>query len=115
MKNPRTIDEYAQAGMAALLPGMRYLRDMMSQEITALELQLAGMVEAPVVKKLRKKAPQQTPAIIAKKKRGVKSYWASMTPEQRAKEMQRRLAVRRGEAEPKGSAQYIKMRGRKAA
>jgi hypothetical protein len=66
--------DFAQMGMATLIPGMQYLLDKMQHELDQMRNTLA--------------ATQQQP----KRKRNMSAYWGKMTPEERSAEVKRRQA-----------------------
>lgn len=75
---------YAMSGMAAFLPGMVYMVELMQRQLTEFREQLASM-----------QGIEQKPysnGQIAKRKKPIRSGWEGMTVEERKAEMRRRLA-----------------------
>lgn len=91
MKNPTDdLNRYAEMGLAALIPGMVRMVELMQQQLDAAKAQLAALQGRPASKRLGRPPGK-----------AANSGWAGMTPEQRSAEMKRRIAVARGEAEPR--------------
>lgn len=77
------LKKYAMSGMAAFLPGMTYMVELMTKQLEEFRLQLAGMqgMEAMEAEPANgRRYPQ-------------KGGWSSMTAEERSEEMKRRRAV----------------------
>jgi hypothetical protein len=88
------IAQFAGFGIAATLPGMRYQWDQMGTQIRRLELLLAGQQAAqaaPAASVPRHGRPPQAAAVLNGKLR--RSGWSS-DPEERKKDMARRMANR---------------------
>jgi hypothetical protein len=100
------LDQFAQMGLAALLPGMRFMVELVTKAFNEkrdllTELQSRFPQIALGVGKRRGRPPgipnkpkveAVDPVILARKKRGATS-WAGMTKEQRSAEMKRRMAL----------------------
>jgi hypothetical protein len=82
--------DYSVFGIAALLPGMQHMVDLMQEQLDQFREQL----EAAQTSKKRIGRPPGS----VNKAQGPASFWAKMTPEQRRIEGQRRRAVAMGEA-----------------
>jgi hypothetical protein len=72
---------YAMSGMAAFLPGMQYMVELMQRQLDEFRLQLASMQG---MEELRSQSNGHAP-----------HSWAGMTAEERSEEMQRRVAKRK--------------------
>jgi len=79
------LSKYAQMGLAALLPGMQRMIELMQHELDMMRAQLADMQGPP------KKRMGRPPKAIAGAK--LPSGWPA-DPEERKREMQRRIANR---------------------
>lgn len=82
MKSNPEQDRYAAMGVAALLPGMQYMVEIMQTKLDEMRTLLAH-------------AQNGATRTRAKKSAGAQSGWAGMTPEERSIEMKRRQAVAR--------------------
>jgi hypothetical protein len=86
MTNAKDLNRYAASGMAAFLPGMQYMVELMQRQLDEFRAQLAiyqhGEAEAVPQRKQRKGSS------------GGKTYWSKLSPEERSEEMQRRHEVR---------------------
>lgn len=114
------LNRYASMGMAAMLPGMQYAVELMQRNLDDMRAQLAAMQNgdgdrelAGMFAKPKRLTPEGAAAISAAQKARwaedgrsapltrervasyQRGYWASMTPEERAAEMKRRMAKRR--------------------
>jgi len=95
------------SGIAAYLPGMRYLMDQMAKLVGMLEAELAAAQQSqqnpaqPAQGAARRGRPRkvitvpETPRRARDRAGASKGYWASMTPEERSAEMTRRMEVHR--------------------
>ena len=86
-----TSDEnlYAQMGMAALLPGMVRMLDLMQQQVSELQAQLASGENAEPKRQVGRPP----------RKKARTSPWTNMSAEDRSIEMKRRQAVARAKRE----------------
>lgn len=116
MSETETNQRYYQWGMAAAIPGLQHAIDTLQAELDNIRIQLhafMGKAEsaraaidvvrvtaeaAPVVVEFKHRQ-LKAPAKAKRAKASMKGYWASMTPEERSQEMQRRMKVR-GKAKP---------------
>ena len=80
---------WERMGLAAMVPGMQYLIELMQAELDRMRDMLAGAAETQP-----RKAPSS--GLNTKGKPVGDSYWASMTAEERSAEMLRRRAVAAG-------------------
>jgi hypothetical protein len=80
---------YEKLGIAAMIPGMQHMIDLMQQELDRMREML---VDNPVEDK---KIERDKKIRGAKMSNHMKKYWAKMTPEQRSKEFARRMAIRK--------------------
>ena len=87
--------QYAQMGMAALLPGMVHMLEIMQQQVDDFRTQLAALQGGAVLQKAKPGRPPN-----AAKRRGGAMGWSS-DPEERKAEMKRRMKVA---AQKKGQA-----------
>jgi hypothetical protein len=79
------------AGIAAMIPGFQMAIDALQQSLDRMRAQLQQLQkgDAPPVKARRNPS---------------KAYWSSMTPEERSKEMRRRIKKRRAAEAAKEAA-----------
>jgi hypothetical protein len=95
MKSAPNLD-FAQAGMAAVLPGLQYALDYLQSQVDHLRIQLAAAQGAAVPgeapPKKRGRPPKQTPVPVQQLSTQA-AYWAAMTPEERKAEMKRRMKL----------------------
>ena len=75
---------YEKFGIAALIPGMQHMVDLMQRELDDMRKMISSE-DTKIPKKI----------LGDRKKQGTasKAYWAKMTPEQRSTEMRRRMQV----------------------
>lgn len=100
MPRPKPNMTYAQMGMAALLPGMQHMLELMQAHLDDFKQQLAELQEPghrPVGR-----PPGSTRAA------GARGAWAGMTAEERNVEMKRRRDVARGLAKGKPRRNPVK-------
>jgi hypothetical protein len=96
----KTTDKFAQMGMAALLPGMQHMLDLMEDHLKTFRAALAHAQSngassngtEPEEPKKRGRPPGLSNSDRSK------SYWGKMTPEERTAEMSRRFEVHRQKA-----------------
>ena len=86
------ITKFGKFGLAALLPGMQYMLDLMQKELDQYRQALQETEEKP--KSTRKPVVQLVNGKENDKLTGPRSYWYKMTAEQRSAEMARRMKVR---------------------
>ena len=114
MKNLTDTTSYAQMGIAALLPGMTHMVELMQGELDRMRAMLAGMQNGNGAKRpsrgtdeyraydreahrrARARKKSDPGGLNAKDKPIRDSYWASMTAEERSAEMKRRQAIAAG-------------------
>lgn len=82
------LSEYAAAGMLALVPGFRYALDRMRELLEEFETQIAAMQAQPLMR-----SAARAPAPVSTGKQG----WSN-DPEERRREMMRRMAKRKRKA-----------------
>jgi hypothetical protein len=89
MKKPdlQDVNRYAVSGMAAFLPGMQYMVELMQRQLDEFRQELALFQQLDDKRAL---APEKS-AVRVKVAKGA---WAGMTAEERSAEMKRRFAVR---------------------
>ncbi|HEX6825895.1 MAG TPA: hypothetical protein VF077_06195 [Nitrospiraceae bacterium] len=114
MKKPVSMDRFSKMGVAAMVPGMAYMLELMQEQLDGMRRLLSGDVE-PQSQNVES-TPKQLGDGSGKRKYagGPKGYWAAMTADERAAEMQRRMAQRKAAVAPKGymtTAQVSKQLG----
>lgn len=95
MENDDEIKRYAASGMAAYLPGMVYMLELMQRQVDDFRAQLARMqngMQGLPDKEEDRPVPWSDPA-KKKRRKTAASYWAKMTKAERSEEMRRRMAV----------------------
>jgi len=91
MKNTNDNDQLTQMGLAALLPGMRYMIEYMTKAYEEQRDRLARLQGGNGLTKYGKKLGRPLGTETSdKKKEGRGSSWGNMTKEQRSVEMKRR-------------------------
>lgn len=99
MTDPKNeTSRFAQMGMAALIPGMQHILDLMQEELDRMRYALADAQGKNVRGRPRKDESERSPNTHAKTalppKPGMKNGWP-IDPEERSAEMKRRLQVAR--------------------
>lgn len=106
-KADNNTDRFARMGMAAMMPGMVYMIELMQEQLDQLRAMI-GMVQpepqAPirVTNKLLERHDDGTLTYKKRRAKGAGSYWDKLSPEERSAEMQRRMAKRQASAAPDG-------------
>ena len=85
MKHDSELNRYAASGMAAYLPGMQYMIELMQHELDEFRNRLALLQEMKEPVEGRKRGRP--------KGSGGSYGWEGMTPEERSAEMKRRMQV----------------------
>jgi hypothetical protein len=91
------LKQYAQFGMAAMLPGMIHAREILDRRIREMQEQLAGLQDG------KKQDGRRN------NKGGAAAYWAKLTPEERSAEMKRR-GMTHAQASKVANARWAKVR-----
>ena len=90
---------YEQMGIAAMIPGMQHMIDLMQRELDAMRAQLAqaqnGGSALDAVRKYKRGMPLWVEEEFARKSKATGGWWAKLTPEERSAEMKRRYASRK--------------------
>lgn len=77
---------FEQAGIAAMLPGMVHLQELMAKEIERMKRILGAAQNG--------NAPEHPTVPAGKGNHSESGYWSKMTPEERSEEMRRRYYAR---------------------
>lgn len=115
---------YQQMGIAAMIPGMQHMIDLMQRELDSMRAQLAQAQNSGSARGFmeeRKRGPGRPKLIegnfeaddaakeFQRKSRASSSFWARMSPEERSAEMRRRGARRKDRRQGRGGDHYGKV------
>jgi hypothetical protein len=78
---------FEKFGMAALIPGMQHMIDLMQKELEYMRMAISTTDIETDIEEIKFK-PKKT-----KLSKGISTYWAKFTPEERSAEMRRRRKV----------------------